>query len=345
MCKFEAESDLVFILGIMQRSGTNYLNNLLLLHPNCEYPGFVWEDYLIAPAEYLNKYAELVYNNWNPAWKSRLTEIMGPNPLLRCLGEGLRSFFSKQFASNLRPRLGSTQVGEAFGDDSKKLVTATPSVRNIKYFFDLFPGAYLLIIIRDGRSVVESGIKSFDWDYEYAIRRWADAAETILQFVQTAQQKQYLIIKYEDLYTNTEKEMTKILSFLGLDIERYDFNAAANLTVTGSSELRNKEGKVHWNARKKTSDFNSIKRWHSWKRPLHERFNWLTESFMEQFKYTKKQYKSYQTLWNVWNIIMDRLFTMEVWLSQRNLFLYNLSKRLRKMFYSLTENICRKSEK
>lgn len=37
----EAGDNLIFILGVTMRSGTNYLNNLLLLHPQCEYPCIV----------------------------------------------------------------------------------------------------------------------------------------------------------------------------------------------------------------------------------------------------------------------------------------------------------------
>ena len=85
-------TDMIFILGIMQRSGTNYLNNLLLLHPDCEYPGIVWEDYLVAHAELLRDYADAVYQHWQPAWKEKLVGSMGHNPVMRLLGEGLTSF-------------------------------------------------------------------------------------------------------------------------------------------------------------------------------------------------------------------------------------------------------------
>lgn len=328
VCDTEAESDLIFIMGIMQRSGTNYLNNLLLLHPDCEYPGFVWEDYLLAPAEYLDKYAKSVYNNWIPDWKTKLEETVGSNPLLRCLGEGLGLFFKKQFDG--RRQLSGTKTQEETSGYPTKLVTATPSIKGIKYFFDLFPSACLLIIIRDGRSVIESGVKTFDWDYEYAMRRWRDAAQSILQFVQTAQGKRYLVVKYEDLCTDTNQEMTRILSFLGLDIKRYDFSAASNLTVVGSCEVRNSEGNIHWNPREKKSDFNPVNRWQYWGRPLHERFNWLVGESMKRSGYAILQYESYRTLWRLWNIVIDVLFNLEVWLLQRSLFLHNILKRLRK---------------
>lgn len=340
MCDAEAGSDLIFIMGIMQRSGTNYLNNLLLLHPDCEYPGYVWEDYLLAPAEYLDKYANSVYSNWDPAWKTKLVELSGSNPLLRYLGEGLGLFFRNQFTSRSRQRIDNKMQGETSGR-SAKLVTATPSIKGLKYFFDLFPDACLLIIIRDGRSVVESGVKTFDWDCEHAMRRWRDAAQTILQFVQTAEQKRYLVIKYEDLCTNTKQEMTKILSFLELDVERYDFNAAANLAVMGSSELRSSEGEIHWNPREKKSSFNPVKRWNNWGRSLHERFNWLGGRPQKQYGYDIVQYETHRTLWRLWNRGIDVFFDLEVRFLKRSLFFHNVIKRLRKSFYSLAGYVCK----
>jgi hypothetical protein len=334
----EAGRNLIFILGIMQRSGTNYLNNLLLLHPDCEYPGLVWEDY-----DYLKEYADSVYHSWSPLWKNKVTEIMGHNPLLNCIGEGLCSFFSRQYESNSRPQLKSTKKGTNREAKSPRIVTATPSVKSLQYFFQLFPCAHLLIVIRDGRAVVESGIKSFNWDFEHSARRWAEAAETIHEFDVYVEQDRYLIVRYEDLYSNNSSEMTNIFSFLGLDIEKYDFDAAANLPVMGSSDLSDDKKKIHWNAGEKSPDFNPIDRWKHWKRPNHERFNWLAGKYQEQFAYSKKKYESRHSLWAVWNMILDRLYKLEVWLKNRNVFLYEPVRKVRNLFFLLPDKFTRRS--
>jgi hypothetical protein len=339
----EAGHNLIFILGIMQRSGTNYLNNLLLLHPECEYPGFVWEDYLIAHADHLKTYADSVYQSWSPSWKNKTSHIMDQNPLLLCIGEGLSSFFRRQYESNSRPQLKSTKKGTDREAKSPRIVTTTPSVKSLKYVFQLFPCAHLLIIIRDGRSIVQSGIKSFNWDFEHAVRRWAEAIETIHEFDDSAQQGRYLVVTYEDIYSNNRSEMTNILSFLGLDIEKYDFDAAANLPVMGSSDLSDDKKKIHWNAKEKSPDFNPIDRWKHWKRPNHERFNWLVGKYQEQFAYSKKKYESRHSLWAVWNMILDRLYKLEVWLKNRNVFLYKPVRKVRNSFFLLPDKFTRRS--
>ncbi len=327
-------TDMVFILGITQRSGTNYLNNLLLLHPDCEYPGIVWEDYLVAHAELLNSYAESVYQHWQPAWKEMLVNSMGHNPVMQSLGTGLVSLFKEQFKSEAR-------AGSAGRGSPEKLVSATPSVRSLKYFFDLFPDAYLLIIVRDGRSVVESGVRSFDWDYEHAMRNWSGSAEKILQFDDTmnGRNKKYLILKYEDLVSHTREKMAEVLGFLKLNTGRYDFDAAENLAVTGSSELRDSEGIVHWRARKKTEHFDPIRRWRHWGRSLHERFNWIAGDSFEKFGYVRQEVTGQKVMWKIWNKVLDFIFKLENILQQRNSFALPFMKRLRYFLLSMGKDI------
>ena len=48
--------------------------------------------------------------------------------------------------------------------------------------FDLFPDDYLIVLVRDGRAVVESKQRSFGETFESAAREWAAGAETILRF-------------------------------------------------------------------------------------------------------------------------------------------------------------------
>ena len=169
------------------------------------------------------------------------------------------------------------------------MVTKTPSVGGIKNFFKIFPNAHLLILIRDGRAVVESGVRSFDWDFERAARDWAASALAVMQFKQDIgnDNHKYLIVKYEDLFSNTEEELRKIFSFLGLDSEVYNFDAAKHLNVIGSSELRqDKTDVVHWRPVEKWRNFNPIMRWSHWSSEQHERFNLIAGDHLKLFGYT-----------------------------------------------------------
>ena len=301
----------IFILGIMQRSGTNFLQDLLCLHPDCESGQIIHEDFLAAHTDLLVEYANSVYGNYPSHWK--IEEILGPpeDSLCQHLGNSLISFLNLQLAKKngiSRIAFDAYKVDIVQNLTPKRLVTKTPSVKNLQHFFTIFPQAHLLIIIRDGRAVIESGVKSFDWNYEAATHSWANAARTIFRFTQDNHfpNQQYLVVRYEDIHKNTKDEMMKILSFLGLDMEKYDFEAAQKLPIKGSSDIRDQgRENVHWLPLNKTQKFNPMKRWENWGRARHERFNWLAGQYLLQFGYSKQTFTENQNLWNLWNIIQD----------------------------------------
>jgi hypothetical protein len=190
----------------------------------------------------------------------------------------------------------------------KRLITSTPSVENLQNFFQLFPNIHLLILVRDGRAVVESGVRSFNWDYEQAIREWNQAAQTIIKFDQIMKETShpYLIVRYEDLYTDTEEQLRRIFAFLGLDAEIYDFEAAKHLPVYGSSDLLQQGNKnLHWEPIQRAASFTPIGRWKDWGSSLHKRFNWIAGNSMLQLGYTLHSQSKNQNLWILWNTLLD----------------------------------------
>ena len=206
----------IFILGVRGRSGTHFLFDLLSLHPDCA-QSVISEDFFMNQGGVLIKCANAIYNNWPRHWRVRITPI---DSLYRCLGDSLVSFLNLQLNRKLS---AETPTANFEPDDlrklsPKRLVTKSPSVdENLPLFFKLFPQAYLLIIVRDGRAVVESLVKSFDCSYEVEIRRWANAVRILLQFEEEIKNTNYkcLIVKYEDVYNQTEQELRRIFSFLG----------------------------------------------------------------------------------------------------------------------------------
>lgn len=301
----ELSIDPIFILGIMPRCGTNFLHDLLCLHPDCVPGGIIWEDFLLAHADLLVKYANAVYKHFNPNWK--VEETLGAVSLLcKCLGDSLVSFLNLQLKhaqlSETRMTTNSKEISP------KKLVTKTPSVKNLRYFFNIFPHSSLIIIVRDGRSVVESGVKTFNWNYEKAMRNWATAARTILQFIQDNQNanQKYLLVRYEDLYKHKEEELRKIFSFLDLDLHAYDFDATSNLPVRGSSQSRAHTCQhVHWEGTENIRYFNPLDRASHWNSALHERFNWIAGDSIVAFGYEKQPQAKNRFLWTIWNLLMD----------------------------------------
>lgn len=284
----------IFIMGIMRRSGTNFLSNLLCLHSDCKPTQVAREDFLIRHSDMLIKYSEKSAKYWNPKWfdkqNRKPTDI-----LLQHIGNGLVDFLE----------IPADPAAESLEDD-RRLITKTPDVTNIKNFFKLFPQAYLLVIIRDGRAVVESGVRSFNWKYDQASRKWAKAAKQIIAFQNAFEKSQFKfrIVRFEDIVSDRDAKLNEIFSFLDLDPQRYDFESANNMLVKGSSDLSQK-GDVHWKPVEKKADFDPIKRWAKWDSKKHRRFNWIAGKYLDKFDYPRITCPGSKIAGTAKNILMD----------------------------------------
>lgn len=276
----------IFVHGIYPRSGTNHLARLLRVHPDCGAPRPIFEDHLLAHAEQLEGYVEAVASSWNPEWGS-LPELK--SALWSGLGSGLESFLQQQAGS-------------------KRVVTKTPRVLQLDRFPALFPDASLVILVRDGRAVVESGVRSFDWFRDRAIHGWAEGARTIRAF-DTAQRGgplRYRIVRYEELVEDPERVMRELLAFLELDAERYDFEQALGLPVVGSCTLRKQRGdQIHWNAAPREASFDPLQRFADWSRWKHARFNWIAGDALFDLGYTPVGSEMTGASERLWNRLMD----------------------------------------
>lgn len=305
--------EVCFILGIMPRSGTNFLLRLLTLHPACVDPGRIGEDFFVHNSDLLVRYVNEIYKIWR-SWTAK-KDILPPDVLLSYFGDALTRFLNFQFACKSTKAAGSDQ-GYSPSGQARFLVVKTPSVRCLLNFFRIFPAAHLVILIRDGRAVVESGVRSFDWDYEKAMKDWAIAARTITQFKANMQNTnhKFLIVKYEDLCSNMKGELCRIFQFLCLESEVYDFDGAKSLSITGSSETwrKGKTDKINWKPAEKTSDFNPLARFSHWNKKKHERFNWIAGDSLSVLGYCAKTRGTKQYLYSMWNTLLDLTWHVRV---------------------------------
>jgi protein-tyrosine sulfotransferase len=259
-------ADPIFIHGILPRSGTNFLWDLLLLHPDCgraREP--VNEDLFLDASDHLVRFITTVRGSWDPRWGTFATDL--PDELSKSLGEGLVSFL--------------------WTDRQRRLLTKSPSVAHLDRFFSFFPWARLLILVRDGRSVVQSAMDTFRWDFVRAARAWSEAACTIHRFqeAESARSDRWRIVRYEDLVDDAEGQLRSIFHFLGLDPAHYDFDAARNLPVRGSSAFGRQDGHVHWEKVSKDATFAPKERWQSWSADQLQRFDWIAGDQLASFGY------------------------------------------------------------
>jgi hypothetical protein len=203
---------------------------------------------------------------WDPMWGT--VEDATLAELLRSLGDGLVSYL--------------------WVDRERRLVAKTPSVDRLNRFFALFPDARLIVLVRDGRSVVQSCMSTFGWDLDRAGRSWARAADEIDRFETDADvpPDRYLRVRYEDLLDDFDASIAQILSVAGLDPNRFDLEAARSLPVRGSSSYFGAGHRsVHWDPVPKGADFDPRKRWSSWPERRHQRFAWIAGAQMRRLGY------------------------------------------------------------
>jgi len=276
----------LLVLGITRRSGTNFLYDLICLHPDCARVEAIWEDFALAHADRLRDYASALAEAWHGDWDP---DGEHRRALVRRLGEGVVRFLADRVA----PR-EETPVRYA--------VSKTPSVENLETLSD-FPGARAIVIVRDGRDVVESGMRSFEWRFRDAARDWARAAERVAAAREC--EAPFLLVRYEDLLADVAGELRRIFDYLELDAQRVDFAAAASLPVRGSSTFGVGDGGVHWSPVDKTAEFQPVKRWTSWTRQRRERFLWLAGDRMRELGYADLEPPRHPLAWQLANRLCD----------------------------------------
>jgi hypothetical protein len=266
-----SDPDPIFIHGILPRSGTNFLWDLMLLHPDVAAARDpIREDLFLDHSDSVFSFVSEVRASWNPLWGDFPPDVA--DQLLRSIGDGLVSFL--------------------WEDRSKRLLSKSPSVRNLRRFFALFPNGRLVVLLRDGRSVVQSSMSTFGWDFTTAARRWAEAADEISRFREAVPEAELrsLIVRYEDLVDAVRPTIEGILEFCGLDPKTYDFDSAERLPVRGSSVFFGSgRDTVHWEPVTRDETFDPKRRWDNWTPDMHDRFWWIAGNRMSDMGYHEEE--------------------------------------------------------
>jgi hypothetical protein len=148
-----------------------------------------------------------------------------------------------------------------------------PSVEGADRFRALFPRSSLLVLVRDGRSLCESGVRTFGWTYERAFRRWRDAADIVLGLSAGAHADRHLaVVRFEDLVERSAEVVRTMCQTVGLDPDTFPYDRIDGVPVRGSSTLSATGGPVHWSPVEKPTSFAPVERWESWPPYLHRRF-------------------------------------------------------------------------
>jgi hypothetical protein len=259
----------IILLSACPRSGSNYLENLLSLHPQCR-KSRVPEDFFLANSETLLNFCQSVADSWDDWWLQRLG---GPSRLAMHIGTALLRF------ADPVPEKGAPV-------SDFRLMLRSPTTEGIAAATTLFPNARVLVLVRDGPATVESGRRSFRWPYEEAMQAWRRSVRRILTFLASADGPRCQLIRFEDLTADPAREIARVIAFLGLDPALYPFNRIDEIPVFGSSSFGRTEGEgVHWRPVPKDPSFDPLARAQTWRAHRLARFAWLAGAEQRKLGY------------------------------------------------------------
>jgi protein-tyrosine sulfotransferase len=246
----------IFVHGVMPRSGTNYVADLLKLHTDtAHYPHRIWEFPLLHSAQSVNA----VQQDFLRTYK-RNAEVIQPFEFLALLASGFLRYLQE-----LAPA-------------ENTVVLKVPHAEYLYLFHALFPRDHLILVMRDGRDAIASHQGTFSSGlfkpgFAELCQKWAHSTSLALDYekYRVSSSGNMLAIPYEKVNQNPQAAMREIIETAGLLHEHYDFNNVEALPVRGSSAMGGSSG-VDWEPKAKPSDFKPVGRWHGWGNSQKRRF-------------------------------------------------------------------------
>ena len=277
----------ILVFGITQRSGTHFLQELLLRHPRVVgAQSILDEDYLVEMSDALELYARVLARRWHNSPRAVETRPL----LLESLGDGLGSYLTRLH------QIGVNSGDEAAAADYQtgiQLVTKSPTAVNLRRAFQIFPRGRVLVLIRDPRSVVESGMKGLGWSFEQALDNWSRGAAEIAAAETSRDWRaaQARLVRYEDLVADTRHEVERLLEFLDLPVEEYPADAAEDVPVIGSSfffpdgRTEDSTQDTFWAPVARDATFQPLARRTEWSARMRSRLEWTCGESARRFGY------------------------------------------------------------
>lgn len=222
-----------FILGMMPRSGTNWLHDIILQSEHVGDIGPIWEDNVLTQLDGVHSAADQLVHTWNEKWKAgeaRLDSVELSRQLKYELEGGVERFLQHQF------RWKSCKTG-----NPKWLLLKSPNSWQASEPIYLLEKNVCIIITRNPFDLIASGIRSFGWNVFGACIRYNAATKAICGLMEIP--SNVLRISYEQLLQDLDGCIELVYSKLGLAVPtQIDFSA---LHLRGQSKS-NTGQKVTW---------------------------------------------------------------------------------------------------
>ena len=252
----------IIIHGVMPRSGTVFVGELLRKHPVVEaYPNNLWEIPFLECVPRLLDYRTEFFKGYVQNQKQ-----MALNDLLPLCGASFLSYLHD------------------FCPSGKRLLLKESGVKYIHYFPTVFPKENLLLLIRDGRDLVHSTLKTWPkMRFTDVCKQWAMSTQALLGFYDKIKVRDgYWMARFEDAVRDPDEFVRKACNEFRLDVDDFPFQLKqvlglmsqklSEVKVIGSSTISGSE-KVDWSKPKKPpTNFKPVQHWSNWTATQKRRF-------------------------------------------------------------------------
>jgi len=235
----------IMIHGVMARSGTVYVGELLRLHPEVHaYPYQLWEMPLLQLEEDIRRFQRKFFD----AYRCNIGKI-GEWDFLPIIGESMVAYLNHPVPAGGR------------------VLVKVPSVEYLFDFFDMFPYENLVVLLRDGRDIVHSTLLTWpQLNFFQVCIRWRRSAEVVLSFDQYLSEQDhpgYLLARFENAVDDPAGFVREVCQKIGLDEYRYPYDRISEIKVIGSSTLQDREEGL-WEHLAKPKEFRPVNHWINW---------------------------------------------------------------------------------
>lgn len=259
--------------GISPRSGTNYVADLLRVHPDLTFlPDAMPEIPFLSLASNSISFQEQFLQRYRGNERSM---------------DRLDSLSHFAHGAMLKPHADAK---------SRNALFKVPHAHHLNLFSALFPSYKLIICVRDGRDVVSSSVKTWKGGFgkrnfvDYA-REWARAARKIKSAMEKfdAQGFPYKLVRYEDAFDTSLETTKELAEFIGLPSTKLTAEHFEDMSVRGSSE-GGKSGVPDWSRDnvKRDENFKPVGRWASWSTKQKQQFDRIAGAELEFFGYERQ---------------------------------------------------------
>lgn len=234
----------VMIHGILPRAGTVYAGQLLRLHPELHpFPHNLYEvPFLQLSDRVLQLQEQFLANHRHNRGKVGETDFL--------------TLFGSALVAHLH---AGTPAG-------KRMLVKVPSVEYLHFFPHVYPHEHLLVLVRDGRDLVDSTVRTWPmFPFSFACRRWRRAAEMVVRFDEQWEGPHdgYWLARYEDAVHDPEGFVREACRRFGLDEGAYPYAEIESIRVRGSSTVT-AAGEVVWEPQERPEAFRPVGRWRRW---------------------------------------------------------------------------------